>query len=112
MQTEVTQAALKAAGYKQFTQRNIWQYTSIGWQKCFRDEKGKKYYITIAEYDNSQFPNIKEICGDYSFQPETQFESNGTTFDVQMHRPDSIEQMEEFFENLWKSMNCNYYETY
>lgn len=112
MTTSITQESLLAAGYKRFTQSNLWQFTNVGWQKRFDDAKGKKYFITIAEYDNSQYPDLYELRGRYSFQPETQFEANGVTFDVQMHSPKSIEEMQAFFENMWYSLGCDYYEIF
>lgn len=108
----ITQQDLIAAGFKKFNQKNIWKFTETAWQKRFDDAKGKKYFITIAEYDNSMFPQLLEHRGQYTFTPETQFEANGVTFDVQMHSPKSIQEMLDFFESIWKNMSCDYYELY
>lgn len=108
----ITQEQLKLAGYKPFTQRNLKEFTNSFWQKRFDDTKGKKYFITIAEYDNSNYKELFKLRGKYSFQPETQFESNGVTFDVQMHAPKCIEEMEAFFEKMWYNLSCDYYEEF
>lgn len=108
----ITQEQLKLAGYKPFTQNGLSAYTNSYWQKRFVDEKGKKYFITIAEYDNSSYKELFELRGKYSFQPEAQFESHGVTFNIQMLSPESIEEMEAFFEKMWYNMNCNYYEEF
>ena len=110
--TPVTQESLREAGFKLFKQKGLSQFTDSYWQRRFTDGRGRKYFITIAEYDNSNYPQLLELRGKYSFTPETQFEVNGVTFDVQMHSPKSIEEMLDFFESMWNSMNCNYYELY
>lgn len=110
--TPVTQDSLRQAGFKPFKQKGLSDWTDSYWQKRFDDTKGKKYFITIAEYDNSRFPQLLELKGKYSFAPDSQFKANGVTFDVQMHSPQSIEEMLDFFENMWKNMNCDYYELY
>ena len=59
----ITQEQLRQAGYKPFTQRNLKEYTNSFWQKRFDDEKGKKYFITVAEYDNSKYKDIYQFEG-------------------------------------------------
>lgn len=110
----ITREDLIASGYKPFTSKILSQYSDKGYQKCLRDEKGKKYYITLIEYDWDQFPEAVQQKGyRYSYAPETQFNTqDGTVFDLQMLSPESIEQMEVFFEDVWTKMNCQYYELY
>lgn len=105
----ITKEQLTAAGYKPFNQIGIREYTKSFWQKRFDDDKGKKYFITIAEYDNLEDKN-RQFSQEFSYSPFTQFETHGATFDVEMLNPQSVEQMEEFFENIWFKMDCNYYE--
>lgn len=106
----ITRDQLLAAGYKPFSQRNLKQFTSQFYQKRFDDSVGKKYFITIAEYDNRQYQDRIPQLKDFSYSPESQFETRGVIFDVEMHSPESVEQMENFFEDMWKSMMCDYYE--
>lgn len=101
---------LLAASYKQFKQRNIHEFTDSFYQKRFDDENGKKYFITIAEYDNRAYQDRHPTIKDFSYAPESQFESNGATFNVEMLSPESAEQMEAFFERMWVDTKCDYYE--
>jgi hypothetical protein len=103
----LTKEALLAAGYNPFTQKNIKEFTNSFYQKRFDDEKGKRYFITIAEYDDRDLPVHFD---DFSYSPDTQFNSNGVTFEIEMLTPESVEQMEAFFERMWADMKCDYYE--
>lgn len=108
----LTQQALEEAGFKKFHQKNLWNLTDTGWQICIRDTEGnKKYYITIAEYDTSKYPEIMQRSGRYSYQPEGQFDTeDGVTFDIQMHRPNSVQEVLDFFEQVYYRMNCKQYD--
>ena len=106
----ITKDDLLANGYKYFTQRNVKEWTNEFYQKLIKDSKGKKFYITVASYNNSKFPDIAKISGDYSYAPDVQFTSGGVTFNVDMLAPESVEQMEGFFDKLWYQMRCDYYE--
>lgn len=111
----ITQEALKEVGFKKFTQKNFLQYTDTGWQLCVRDEEGnKKYYVTIAEYDNSKYLGItKALKYAYSYQPEGQFETeDGITFNIEMlvHN-ETVQDALDFFERIYCRMNCKSYET-
>ena len=106
----ITREALLAAGYKPFLQKNLKQFTNQFYQKRFDDSVGKKYFITIAEYGNREFREQIPMLSDFSYSAESQFESCGATFNVEMLTPESVEQMEAFFERMWVQMGCDYYE--
>lgn len=106
----LTKQDLLAAGYRPFKQQHIREFTDQFYQKRFDDSVGKKYFITIAEYDNREYQDRIPKLKDFSYAPESQFETRGVTFDVEMFSPESVEQMEMFFEDMWKSMMCDYYE--
>lgn len=108
----ISQEELLKAGFKRFVQKGCWAHTDIGWQLCVRDDKGNKlYFITVAEYDNVHFPEIMKHLGRYSFSPEGQFvTSKGNTFDLTMVGAKSVEQVMEFFAELYVKMNCKPYE--
>ena len=107
----LTREALLTAGYKLFTQKNVKEFTNSFYQKRFDDGKGKRYFITIAEYDNRAYQDSHPMLPEFSYSPDTQFNSNGVTFNVEMFTPESVEQMEAFFERMWVQMGCDYYET-
>ena len=114
-----------AQGYKKFTS-DFKSHTAFGLQKRFDDEAGKKYFITVWVYDyeddyHKQFVNLgywRDKFSRYGYQPDVQLTTqDGDTFDVQFHfRNDgewgvtSIEQLETFFDKMWRDMGCGYYE--
>lgn len=107
----LTKEQLIAAGYKPFIQRNLKEFTNSFYQKRFDDENGKKYFITVAEYDNSKYQHLHNLP-EFSYQPDSQLVSNGITFNVDMLNPESIQQMEELFEKMWYNLGCEYYELF
>lgn len=106
----LTKETLLAAGYKPFKSR-VKQYTDQGYQKRFDDEHGKRYFITVWEYDNRPYKHNCPQLNDFNYAPESQFEIGTIAFNVEMITPESVEEMEAFFERMWMSMNCDYYET-
>lgn len=106
----LTRETLLAAGYRPFKQKNIREFTDQFYQKRFDDYKGKRYFITIGEYDNRKYHDRMPTLPDFSYSPDTQFNSNGVTFEIEMLTPESVEQMEAFFERMWVQMGCDYYE--
>lgn len=106
----LTKEALLAAGYRPFKQKNIREFTDQFYQKRFDNDQGKKYFITVAEYDNRKYHDRMPTLPDFSYSPDTQFNSNGVTFEIEMLTPESVEQMEAFFERMWVDMKCDYYE--
>lgn len=107
----ITRESLLENGYKAFTQKNLKSYTDNFYQKRFDDTTGKRFYLTIAEYDNKQFQDRINNLPDFSYSPETQFtDASGVVFDVGMYSPKSIAEMEEFFLKVWSVMGCEHYE--
>lgn len=108
----LTKDQLLASGYKPFSQRNLKQFTSQFYQKRFDDSVGKKYFITIAEYNNREHQDRIPQLKDFSYSSESQFEIGTITFNVEMLTPESVEEMEAFFERMWVQMGCDYYERF
>lgn len=109
----ITHEALLEHGYKPFQQRNLKEFTNSFYQKLFRDDIGKKFYLTLACYDNKdiqqRFPDSN--TPDFSYEPDVQFtDAKGNTFNASMLSPKSVDEMEDFFEALWQKMECEYYE--
>lgn len=101
------------AGYRKFTQNNLKTYTNEFLQKRFDNSIGKKYFITVGIYDNRKYVDQFKV-DPFSFEPESQFESNGVTFNITMLSSSSttIKKIEDFFESTWQKMNCEYYEKF
>ena len=108
-----------AKGYKKF-KASLYPNAEYGLQKMFGDENGKRYYINVWVYDRhsrasqSFFP---EDVARWGFQPEVQFSINDETIDVAYHHKNSerwgvisIDSVEDFFQKLWTTMKCDYYE--
>lgn len=80
----------------------------MSFEKRFDDEKGKKYFIHLNCRDFSNYNNKLGI----RYDSEVQFNTDGETFNVNYFINDdtTIEQMEKFYENLWETLKCDYYE--
>ena len=100
------------AGYKRFENTgHIKQYADFGLQKCVRDEKGKRYYITVFVYDMTKYHQ------DYfSFVPDVQFRDfdGKHTVSMEMHtrKETTVQEVEDFFDKMWKAVGMPYYEEY
>lgn len=78
------------------------------YEKRFDDEKGKKYFIHYDCYDNRRLSkHITKI----DFQAKAQFNTNKETFNITyLINNTTIEDVEQFFEEIFKKMNCKHYE--
>lgn len=109
----ITQDQLIAAGYIPFKQKHLRSYTDNFYQKLVADVVGKKYYITVAVYDNRQYQDRLPQLEDLSYRPFVQFtDYNGLVFDVEIHSPKSVEEIDQFCDKIWCSLVCSYYEQY
>jgi hypothetical protein len=108
----ISQENLEKAGYKRYLNTiNKQQHNYLeSYEKRFDAERGKKYFIHIDCWDMQEFiPSRKGL----DFSPKAQFITDkDETFNVEYFaREDTtIEKMEAFFEKIWNSMNCQYYE--
>lgn len=99
------------AGYSEFQSvlngnNDFYLYS---YQKKVLDEIGVKYFINLNFFDMTE---INEKLG-IQFSSEVQFNlQNEFTFDVHGHynKELTISELEMFYENIWKNMNCKYYE--
>lgn len=77
-------------------------------QKTVMDSEGnKKYFINVYEFD---FSDLKGYVGNtLRYSAEVRFYRQWQDFDVELHSMDktTIKQMEEFFDDIYVSMNCN-----
>jgi hypothetical protein len=98
-------------GYKRFTQSFL-NKADFGLQKLIKDEKGKKYYITVYVFDFSKFPGY-DCENRYGFQPDVQFETqSGECLNISMiiDSGTDISTIEGHFEEIFQKMNIQYYE--
>lgn len=110
----ITSDQLLAAGYQKHSVHHK-QYATCLYQKRFDDKNGKRYFIRFYEYDNRQSKRLRgdHFTADFTYSSDAQFKDGyGNTFNVECLTNDSIEQVEEFFERVWKHIPCNYYELF
>jgi len=110
---------LVANEYKQFSdnfKKNTDTYV-CSYQKRFDNCKGKKFYITITVYDLSKINMSNKQWIGYNFSAEVQYNrmSDGrNTFNVKymINNNTTIQEMEDFFDDIWVKMECNYYDIF
>ena len=74
-------------------------------QKRFDDDIGKKYFIDIHKWDYDH--------GDYhhlSYEFSVQLHYNDKPIDLTLFNNWEIKDVEEWIEEVWKDMGCDYYE--
>ena len=106
------------AGYKRFEQ--TYNSADYGLQKCIRDDKGKKYYITVFVYEHfkSEYYKANPHMNRYGFTPNVQYheiDENDVTTDVSLivdYSNTTVKIIEDKFEMLWKVLGGVYYERY
>ena len=100
---------LKEAGYKRYEQKI--REASALWQKNIKDKNGIKYSITFFEYDWSKL--VDSSTNIISFEPSVQFEvdeNSCVNVDFLFSDHHTIEQIEAFYDKMFKAMNFNYAE--
>lgn len=88
--------------FKEFT--NQLRPEARWFQKCYRAADGHKlYFVQVGQYD---IPPIG-----ISYYADAQFTSSeGEVFNVNLLDVSSIEQLEEFFANIFYTMSCKDYD--
>lgn len=83
-------------------------------QKCFRDENGKKYFIDIMKNDLSFVPPERrdEFWKPYGYEYRIQVSVGEDEKSINLHFFNgwTLENVEEFVEKFFVNMNINYYE--
>ena len=83
-------------------------------QKCFRDDSGKKYFIDAVKIDHHFVPEDRrdEYWKPYSFEYGLQVSvgEDEKSINLQFFSSWTLEQVEEFVEDFFTKMKINYYE--
>lgn len=108
-----------SAGYKRFEfskEGDIFKSADFGLQKLFRDDTGKRYYITVYVYDRTRYPGYpwnEALPAPYGFMPTAQFNlilgEHRVFFNVEMNGKIDIAEMEVWYELLWEMYGKPYY---
>jgi len=102
------------AGYRRYDGRNF-NSADFLLQKRFDDMEGKKYYIDVWVFDNSDFEFYKQnpSLSPWSYQPEVQFQrQEEMTLNITFLMDDNstIIDVEQQAEKLWLFLDKPYYE--
>ena len=125
MEAEINHEAIveemKAAGFREFKPNKVANsHATNAYQKRYEDKRGTKYFITCYEYDWTMFPDHGRPYPK-SWEFDGQFElRDGRTFNFQTvgwfffptewgHKVCTLEDVENFFENMWKNLSCKHY---
>lgn len=119
---------LESRGYKYFDNDARLDHYDYMYQKCFRDELGKRYFIDIRFYDFTKFYNFpqnwscsaevyfrdnKELHSEKSdknyFDKWESYPENYTNVDIKF---EDIDTLESFVQKLFWAMGFEYYEKY
>lgn len=126
METQVNYEAIVdemvQAGFREFKPNGVFKpRASKAFQKKYTDEGGIKYFITCYEHDWSNIPDHRRPYPK-SWEFDGQFElEDGRTFNFETvgwfffptqwgHKVCTLNDVEEFFEKMWRNMNCVHYE--
>ena len=115
----MTEQTLIAAGYKKYKTNEVLRQNSLFmYQKCVYKNNDKAYFIKIEVYPIRHKDQVCELINEidpekkYSISPDAQMETvNGHVFNISLLRSvETIEEIEEFFAHVFKSLGCKNYE--
>lgn len=107
----MTETEIEVAGFREFplSEPARIRFVDRNWQKCFYNREGKKiYFVTIEQWGLTHIPNYPSSK---AFEAFSQFQTiRGETFNVGILSPDSVQQVEAFFAEVFVKMQCQNYE--
>lgn len=84
------------------------------YQKCVRDDQGKKYFINIDTWDfANSFARHQNLGREMSFMAHAQFtlpNGDNVNFEYLSVGNKTIAEIEEWFAKTWSMYECRYYE--
>lgn len=103
----MTNQELLDAGYKRWAPSPYREFETDMFEKCVRDEKGKKYFIHISRWDFTQLDNQVNVRYDSTVQFT---HKNGEVVNVDGLNGWDLQELEKFYEDLWNTGWFKYYE--
>lgn len=109
---EITDEKILQAGYTEYEPSSIdGEYVTKFFQKCFKDDVGKKYYIDIKKWDFPPYLNAgHKIPTSYEFYVQLNTQDDRVMDLTLFSHGWTIENAEAFVEDMWQKMNLKYYE--
>lgn len=101
-------------GYKEYSSSLTPENVTRSFQKAVKNRNGIKYFLECQEWDWRLLRGYPSSLDRFSYEFHAQFTlPNGKTFDVNtVGWSPSLIEVEQFFDKLWSSMHCQYYERY
>ena len=101
---------LEEKGYKSFKPGPFDNDSIIEkFQRCIRDDVGKKYFITIDKWQSFTHPHTGETYPS-GYEYNTYFTFNGYPVQMKFYAGWDIDEAEEKMEELWQKGGFDYYE--
>lgn len=103
------------AGYTEYKPSPILHHKSVMkcFQKLFRDENGKKYFIDINKHEGWVHPHTgQEYPPTYEFTVQLNYKKNKCPINFELFAGWTIDDVEEFVETLFKTKMFQYYEKF
>lgn len=98
------------AGYQRFDPPSYYECVTDLFEKCIRDDKGKKYFIHVYVWDFSMY---EKIPTGIRFESEVDLTlNNDNSVQIKMLDGWTIEQMEQYYRDIWDTGMYKYYEEY
>lgn len=98
---------IEAAGFREFPVNRFSElrHVSRNWQKTYWNAEGQRlYFVTIEQWDYGKYPDSQL---DFGYEGSGYFKrGEKDTFIVELLYPESVEQIEAFFRDLFQGMNC------
>ena len=111
----ITEEYVKSKGYTRYNPTDFDKDIVLArYQKCFRDDKGKKYFINALKLDMTFIPEDRrdEYWKPYHFEYDLQVsvDEDEKPINLQFFSNWTLDKVEEFVEDFFVKMNINYYE--
>ena len=111
----ITEEYIKSKGYTRYNPTDFDKDIVLArYQKCFRDDKGKKYFINALKIDMRFIPEDRrdEYWKPYHFEYDLQVsvDDDEKPINLQFFSNWTLDKVEEFVEDFFTKMKINYYE--
>lgn len=109
----MTKEDLINAGYTRYDPPRFKDCVTDIFQKCIKDDIGKRYFITVERWDYSGISaQGAAISPHFQWWNQMTYKSNGETVEIECFHGWSIEDAEKFYADLWRTGWFKYYERY
>ena len=109
----MTEQEILDAGYREYA-KTPFDHEGIekNYQKCVRDDNGKKYFIDIHKWQDLHHPHTGELIeGGYEFTTQLNHAKLDKPMNLELFCGWTIEEAEEVIEKIWQTQ-FRYYELY